>query len=118
MRLLSQFHLVIKYKKGINNKVDDILSRPSLNASIILQNSSLAHENYIEQYARDSDFMDVYDLLTNGAQVEELYYHVHDKLLYHLDKFFIPQDERVHVIREAHSSRIVGHVGVGKTLHS
>ena len=44
-----------------------MLSRPSLNASIILQNSSLAHESYIEQYARDIDFMDVYDSLTHGA---------------------------------------------------
>ena len=67
MGFLQQFHLVIKYKKGINNKVVDMLTIPSLNASIILQNSSLAHESYIEQYVRDSDFMDVYDLLTNGA---------------------------------------------------
>ena len=67
MGFLQQFHLVIKYKKEINNKVVDMLSRPSLNASIILQNSSLAHESYIEQYARDSDFMDVYDSLTQGA---------------------------------------------------
>ena len=48
MGFLQQFHLVIKYKKGISNKVVDMLSRPSLNASIILQNSSLAHESYIE----------------------------------------------------------------------
>ena len=48
MGFLQQFHLVIKYNKGINNKVDDMLSRPYLNASIILQNSSLARENHIE----------------------------------------------------------------------
>ena len=64
-----------------------MLSRPSLNASIILQNSSLAHEIYIEQYARDSNFIDVYDSLINGAHVEELDYHVHDRLLYHLGSF-------------------------------
>ena len=67
MGFLQQFHFVIKYKKSINNKVADMLYRPSLNASIILQNSSLAHESYIEQYARDSDFMNVYDSLTNGS---------------------------------------------------
>ena len=44
-----------------------MLSTPSLNTSIILNNSFLEHESYIEQYARDSDFMDVYDLLTHGA---------------------------------------------------
>jgi len=57
--VLQQFHLLIKYKKGTTNKVTDMLSRPSLNASIILQNSSLAHESYIEQYAEDIDFKDV-----------------------------------------------------------
>ena len=67
-----------------------MLSRPSLNASIIFQNSSLEHESYIEQYVRDSDFMDVYDSLTKGAQVEELDYHVNDRLLYHLGKICIP----------------------------
>jgi hypothetical protein len=43
-------------------------------------------------------------------------YHVHDRLLYHLGKLCIPQGERVHVIREAHSSRVSGHFGVGKTM--
>ena len=67
-----------------------MLSRPYLNASIIFQNSSLAHESYIEQYARDSDFLDVYDLLTQNAQVKELDNHVHDRLLYFLGKLCIP----------------------------
>ena len=60
MGFLQQFHIVIKYKKGIHNKVVDRLSRPSTNASIILQNSSLTHESYIEQYAEDKDFKKVY----------------------------------------------------------
>ena len=47
-----------------------MLSRLSLNVPIVLQNSSLAHESYIEQYVKDSDFMDVYDSLTHGAHVE------------------------------------------------
>ena len=46
MGFLQQFHLVIKYKKGIHNKVVDRLSRPPMNASIILQNSSL-HMKFI-----------------------------------------------------------------------
>ena len=53
MGFLQQFHLIIKYKKGIHNKIEDMLSRPPTNASIILQNSSLTHENYIEQYAEE-----------------------------------------------------------------
>jgi hypothetical protein len=42
MGFLQQFHLVIKYKKGTSNKVDDMLSRPPIVASIILNNAYLS----------------------------------------------------------------------------
>ena len=116
MVFLHQFHLVIKYKKGVTNKVADMLSRPYLNASVTLQDSSLKHESYIEQYCTDADFKDIYESLTHGSQVEEINYHVHDKLLYHLGKLCIPQTERAHVVQEAHSSRISGHFGVSKPM--
>ena len=51
-----------------------------------------------------------------GSQNEELDYHIHDKLLYHLGKICIPQSEIVHVIREAHTSLISRHFGVGKIV--
>ena len=51
-------------QKGIYNKVVDILSRPIVNSSIILNNNSIMHESYIEQYAYDSDFQDVYEILS------------------------------------------------------
>jgi hypothetical protein len=60
---LRQFHLVIKYKKGASNKVEDILSRPPISTSIILKNASLSHDSYVEQYATDGDFKYVYDKL-------------------------------------------------------
>ena len=41
---------------------------------------------------------------------------MHNKLLYHLGKLCIPKGERAHIIREAHTSRIVGHFSVGKTV--
>jgi hypothetical protein len=116
MGFLQQFHLVIKYKKGIHNKVADMLSRPIVNASTILKHDSLAHESFVEQYARDNDFKDVYEALTHGNLHEELDYHVHDNLLYHLGNLCIPRDERENVIREAHTSLISGHFGVGKTV--
>jgi hypothetical protein len=56
MSSLQQFHLVIKYKKGIHNKVVDMLSRPIINTSTILRVNPLPHESYEEQYARDDDF--------------------------------------------------------------
>jgi hypothetical protein len=37
MGFLQQFHLVIKYKKGVFNKVVDMLSRPIVSASVILK---------------------------------------------------------------------------------
>ena len=56
MGFLQQFHLVIKYKKGIRNKVADMLSRPIIHASTILKNNSMLHESYIEQFGQDIDF--------------------------------------------------------------
>ena len=66
--------------------------------------------------ARDEDFKDVYEALTHGNQNEELDYHVHNNLLYHLRKLCIPRDERERVIRESHTSIVSSHFGVEKTI--
>ena len=116
MGFLQQFHLVIRYKKGIHNKVADMLSRPIINASTILKHNSVLHESYIEQYAQDMDFKDVYATLSQRKRVEELDYHMKDRLLYHCGKLCIPQTERIKIIREAHTSLISGHFGVNKTI--
>jgi hypothetical protein len=114
MGFLQQFHLVIKYKNGTSNKVADMISRPLIVASIILKNASLSHERYIEQYAIDGHFKEVYTDLTLGAQVEN--YCLQGKLLYYLGKLCIPTSERVHVIQEAHTSLVSRNFGVGKTI--
>jgi hypothetical protein len=116
MGFLQQFHLVIRYKKGIYNKVVDMLSRPIVSASIILKHNSTMHKIYVEQYALDVAFKEVYATMCHSNQFEELDYHVHDNIFHHLGKLCIPQGERVNLIREAHSSLIVGHFGVGKTM--
>ena len=90
MGFLQQFHLVIRYKKGINNKFSDMLSRPIISASIFLKNDSIMHESYIEQYASDEDFKEVYANLRKGNHVEENDYHLHNNLLFHLGKLCIP----------------------------
>jgi hypothetical protein len=56
MDFLQQFHLVIRYKKGIYNKFVDMISRPIVSASVILKHNSTMHESYVEQYALDADF--------------------------------------------------------------
>jgi hypothetical protein len=68
MGFLQQFHLVIKYKNGIHNKVANMLSRPVTNASTILRYNTLAHEIYVEQYDGDDDFKEIYDALTQNNQ--------------------------------------------------
>ena len=70
MVFLQLFHLVIKYKKGTSNKVVDILSRPPIDASIILKNTSLSHDSYVKQYDIDEYFKEVYAKLTLGAHLE------------------------------------------------
>ena len=67
MGFLQQFHLVIKYKKGTSNKVADMCSKLPIATSIILKNTCLSHDNYVEQYAIDEDFKEVYEKLTHGA---------------------------------------------------
>jgi len=93
-----------------------MLSRPPINASFVLFHNSIAHDNYVEQYTKDEDFKDVYEVLTHGNQVDESNYHVYNKLLYHLGKLCIPKDERIHVIRESHTSLISIHFWVSKTM--
>jgi len=48
MGFLKIFHLVIKYNKGNNNKVEDMLSRPPISVSRVLQKASLSFESYVE----------------------------------------------------------------------
>ena len=66
MDFLQRFYLVIKYKKGIHNKVQYMLSRPPKNASIVIQKRSLVHVSYVEQYSMDEDFKEVYESLRHG----------------------------------------------------
>ena len=74
------------------------------------------HESYVEKYAYDNEFQVVYASFKQGNQIEELDYHVHNSFLYHFGKLCIPQGERNNIIREAHTSLIVGHFGVGKII--
>jgi len=108
MGFLQQFHLVIRYKKGTQNKIADMLSRPPIVATVvILQNSSLMHEGYKEQYEVDPDFQSIYGKLILGNEVGNIEFHVNDGLLFHLGKLCIPIGERNDLIREAHTCRIL-----------
>ena len=99
MGFIQQFHLVIRYKKGIFNKFVDIILRLIISSSTLLKNYSIVHESYIEQYAHDVDFQDVYASLSEGNQVEEKYCHMNNNFLFHLCELCIPQGERISVMR-------------------
>lgn len=81
MGFLQQFHLVIRYNKGIYNKVVDTLSKSNFSASIIILQNFVMHESYIDKYTLYNVFKDVYVTLCQGNQVEKLDYHVNDNLL-------------------------------------
>lgn len=74
------------------------------------------YRSSVIENARDDYFKDVYESLTHGNQNEELDYHMHNNLLYHLGKLCVPKDERENVIIEAHISLISSHFEVGKTI--
>ena len=93
-----------------------MLLRPIISASTLLKNDYVVHESYIEQYPHDIDFKDVYASLSEGNQVEERDYHMHNNFLFHFGNLCIPKGERLSVMREAHSSLIVGHFGVIKIV--
>ena len=93
-----------------------MISRPNISVATLLKHNFVLHEIYIEKYALDNEFQDVYASLSQGNQVEELDYHLHDNLLYHLGKLFLPQGERDNIIREAHTSIIAGHFSVSKMM--
>ena len=69
MGFLQKFHLVIRYKKGIYNKIVDIISRTIINVAILLKNHSVMPESYVEKNAHDVDFQEVYLNLSQGHQV-------------------------------------------------
>lgn len=104
MGFLQQFHLLIKYKKGMTNKVADMLSRPPMNkisvVGTIMQLEPFTHEVDEEEYVSDVDFGEVYQQLKKKitAELEENEYHLQDRLLYKLRKLFIPQNGRIQLM--------------------
>jgi hypothetical protein len=43
------FHVVIRYKKDIYDKVVDMLTRPIVSASVFFKHNLIMHESYLEQ---------------------------------------------------------------------
>jgi hypothetical protein len=77
---------------------------------------SYGHEasEWPQIYQQDPDFATTYQLLGTGETVT--YFHIQDKLLFHLGHLFVPTREHEKMIWEAHYSRVVGHFGVEKIV--
>jgi hypothetical protein len=69
---LQQFHLNIKYKTCISNRVDDCLSRPPVDALATMPHSR-GHEasEWSQLYKQDPYFTTTYQLLGTGATVTD-----------------------------------------------
>jgi hypothetical protein len=112
---LQQFHLNIKYKTCISNRVVDCLSRPPV-AALTTVLHSYGHEasEWPQLYQQDPDFTTTYHLLGTGATVTD--FHIQDRLLCHLGHLCVPTSERAKMIWEAHYSRVAGHFGIEKIV--
>jgi hypothetical protein len=112
---LQQFHLNIKYKIGISNRVDDYLNRPPV-AALTTMLHSCGHESseWPQLYQQDSDFATTYHLLGTGMTVID--FHIQDGLLCHLGHLCVPTSEISKLIWEAHYSWVAGHFGVEKNV--
>ena len=53
---IQQFHLVIRYKKGTSNKMDDFLSRPPTPVLSILEAHCATYDTWTDQYATNNNF--------------------------------------------------------------
>jgi hypothetical protein len=86
---LQQFHIKIKYKTGISNRVIDCLSRP-LVAALTTVLHSCGHEavEWPQLYQQDPDFATTYQLL--GTSVTVINFHIKDRLLCHLGHLCVP----------------------------
>lgn len=122
MGFLHQYHLVIKFMKGSTKRIINMLSSPPIHTTIsslstILKIYPFVQDAYKKQYMHDPDFKYVYLKLThNNRHDEKTNYFVKDGLLYNFNVLCVLEGERVQLIREAHSSQIYEHFGVGKTM--
>jgi hypothetical protein len=77
MGFLQQFHLIIKYKKGNTNKLENMLSRPPTSKittlGTLMHMEPFTHDAYKEAYTKDEDFKEVFQQLQGQVHVEEAY---------------------------------------------
>jgi hypothetical protein len=103
---IQQFHLVIRYKKGTSNKMDDLLSQPPTPVLSILEVRCETYDTWKDQYATEPNFREIWEALQSPIVINQtpfLDYTIRDGWLYKLNFLCIPHSEdRLFLIREVH----------------
>jgi hypothetical protein len=112
---LQQFHINIKYKTCISNRVVHCLSRPPMaTLTIVLQSYGHEESEWPQLYQQDPDFAPTYQLLGTCTTITD--FHLQDRLLCHLGHLCVPTSKHAKLFWEAHYSQVAGHFGVEKTV--
>jgi hypothetical protein len=81
---------------------------------------TFSHDTYRDEYIENEDFKEVFQHLQEQIRIKEGDgkddYHLQNGLLYKLDKIYVSKGERLQLIRQAHTSKVLGHFGVGKMV--
>lgn len=113
LEFVETFPYVIKYKKGKDNVVADVLSRRHTLITT-MEAKILGFEHIKLAYATDPDFSELYASTTRGVVGP---FYQHDGFLFKEKRLCIPQRTmRDLLTREAHSGGMMGHFGRTKTL--
>jgi hypothetical protein len=132
LTLYQNFIYMVSYNREnsfqsyiIQHKLVNMLPRsptPKITAlGAIVHMEPFTYEAYKEEYAKDRDFKEAYQwLLGQQEQVDKhskVDYRLQDGFLYKMEKFCLPKEEKVELIREVHISKVVGHlINVGKIM--
>jgi hypothetical protein len=110
---IESFPYIVKYKKGKDNVVADVLSRRHVLLAE-LDAKVLGLESIKELYAHGSYFAAPYSKCSLGKGWEK--FHFHDGFLFRANKLCILDSSlRIMLLQEAHSSGLMGHFGAKKT---
>ena len=86
---------MIRYKKGITNRIFDFLSRPPISAlSSFIQLDKFDFVEFKELYKDDKDFSEIYFAMQQPLMVQDEHfkdYHLKDGILYKLSTICVPQ---------------------------
>jgi hypothetical protein len=85
-----------------------------------MQMDPFTHGAFREAYIEYEYFKKVFQQLQSQIHIEKGDrkddYNFQNGLLYKLDKHYVPKGERLHLIKEAYTSKVARHFGVGKTV--